>query len=151
MGEGEESGMTAKVNVTVDTATLSRPPVERLLRQHHPLYDIAGTEPTRDEIEFSGGQSPYQLRLAERETDEEKIFLERVLAILADSSQRRAARFLYGRAARFLYAHCRERRAIFVTENAALLSKRERLSEVVGTKILSFAEFERWCREQQTK
>jgi hypothetical protein len=141
----------AMVNVTVDTATLSRPPVERLLRQHHPQYDIAGTETVADESEVSGGQPPYQLRLAERETDEEKIFLERVLAVLADSSQRRAARFLYGRAARFLYAHRRERRAIFVTENAALLSKRERLSAVVGTKVLSFAEFERWCSEQPTK
>src|SRR5262249_10788040 len=71
-GRGEESEMKAKVHVTVDTATLSRPPVERLLRQHQFLYDIAGTEPERgDAIEVSGGQSPYCLPLPDRATDAE--------------------------------------------------------------------------------
>lgn len=148
--QGEQIEMKAFMSITVDTATLSRSPVERLLRRHRPFYDIAGTESVADDAEISGGQSTYQLTLADRETNEEKVFLERVFAILADSSQRRAARFLYGRAARFLYAHRRGHRAIFVTENAALLSKRERLSRLVGTRVLSFAEFERWCSEPQS-
>lgn len=75
VGESNESEMMAKVNVTVDTATLSRPPVEDLLRRHKVIsYDIAGTETVADV--FTGRQSPYQLVLSGVETEEEKDFLE---------------------------------------------------------------------------
>ena len=78
VGESNESEMMAKVNVTVDTATLSRPPVEDLLRRHKVIsYDIAGTETVADRPEvFTGRQSPYQLVLSGVETEEEKDFLE---------------------------------------------------------------------------
>jgi hypothetical protein len=72
--------MKATVHVTVDTATLSRPSVERLLRQHQFRYDIAGTEPAQgDDIEAGGGQSPYCLSLPDRATDAETVFVREVL------------------------------------------------------------------------
>jgi len=79
VGEGEESKMTAKVHVTVDTATLSRPSVELLLRQHQFLYDIAGTEPAPGKEIEAGGQSPYYLPLPDRATDAETVFVREVL------------------------------------------------------------------------
>ena len=86
--------MKAKVHVTVDTATLSRPSVECLLRQHQVLYDIAGTEPAQGaEIEASGGQSPYSLPLPDRATEAETVFVREVL----DTSTARAAPSLASR------------------------------------------------------
>jgi hypothetical protein len=142
--------MKGKVNVTVDTATLPRPPVERLLQRHLPLYDIAGTEPTGDEIEVSGGQSPYFLPLPDRATETETVFVRKVLdaVTLVQHPQLRAARFFY--------AHFLAGRAVFVTENDSLFgavgsAERSRLATFAKTRILSFAEFERWCAEPQTK
>ena len=147
MGEGEESEMKAKVHVTVDTATLSRQSVERLLRQHQVLYDIAGTEPAQgDEVEASGGQSPYSLPLPDRATEAETAFVREVL----DTA--RLVQHPHLRAARFFYAHVLAGRAVFVTANDALFGtprsvERNRLAALAKTRIMSFAEFERWCSE----
>ena len=56
------------------------------------------------------------------------------------------------RAARFFYAHVLAGRAVFVTANDALFGaprsvERSRLAALAKTRILSFAEFERWCGE----
>lgn len=136
--------MTSKISVTVDTATLSRPPVERLLRQHQPLYDLAGTEPAADEIEVSGAQSPYCLPLPDRATDSETAFVRKVLDTV------RLVQHPHWRAARFFYSHFLARRSVFVTENDSLFgapgsAERTRLATLAKTQILSFAEFERWC------
>jgi hypothetical protein len=139
--------MTAKLNVTVDTATLSRTPVERLLREHQSLYDIAGTEPAGDEIEVSGGPSPYCLPLPDRATDAETAFVREVL----DTA--RLVQHPHLRAARFFYAHVLAGRAVFVTANDALFGaprsvERSRLAALAKTRIMSFAEFVRWCSDQ---
>jgi|SRR5215831_6483910 len=147
VGEGEESEMKAKVHVTVDTATLSRPSVERLLRQHQFLYDIVGTEPAQgDEIEASGGQSLYSLPLPDRATEAETAFVREVLDTV------RLVQHPHLRAARFFYAHVLAGRAVFVTANDALFGtprsvERNRLAALAKTRIMSFAEFERWCSE----
>jgi len=147
VGEGEESEMRAKVHVTVDTATLSRPSVERLLRQHQFLYDIAGTEPERkDEIDVGGAQSRYCLPLPDRATDAETFFVREVLDTV------RLVQHPHLRAARFFYAHVLAGRAVFVTANDALFGaprsvERNRLAALAKTRIMSFAEFERWCSE----
>ncbi len=138
--------MKAKVNVTVDTATLSRPPVERLLRQHQIPYDLAGTEPAGDELEGSGEQSPYSLPLPDRATDAETAFVREVL------DTPRLVQNPQWRAARFFYAHVLAGRAVFVTANDALFGaprsvERSRLAALSKTRIMSFAEFERWCSE----
>jgi len=147
VGEGEESEMKTKVHVPVDTATLSRPSVERLLRQHQVLYDIAGTEPAQgDEIEAGRGQSPYCLPLSDRATDTETVFVREVLDTV------RLVQRPQLRAARFFYAHVLAGRAVFVTANDALFGaprsvERNRLAALATTRIMSFAEFERWCSE----
>ena len=139
--------MKAKVHVTVDTATLSRLPVERLLRQHQFLYDVAGTEPGRvDEFEAGGGQSPYCLPLPDRATDAETAFVREVL----DTA--RLVQHPHLRAARFFYAHVLAGRTVFVTANDAFFgtprsAERSRLAALAKTRIMSFAEFERWCGE----
>jgi hypothetical protein len=137
--------MTDKLGITADTATVSRSSVELILRQHQIPYDLAGTEPVANPIERRGGQSPYHLLLSNHVTDEEETFLDKVLDT-PDSDDRRTARFLY--------VHGREHRAVFVTGNTALFgepdsAKRGRLARLAGTRILSVAEFERWCSEPQ--
>ncbi len=139
--------MKAKVHVTVDTATLSRLPVERLLRQHQFRYDIAGTEPERgDDIEVGGGQSPYCLPLSDRATDAETAFVREVL----DTA--RLVQHPHLRAARFFYAHVLAGRTVFVTANDEFFGtprsgERSRLAALAKTRIMAFAEFEQWCGE----
>jgi len=148
VGEGEESEMRAKVHVTVDTATLSRPSVERLLRQHQFLYDIAGTEPAQEHEIEAGRQSPYSLPLPDRATEAETAFVREVLDTV------RLVQHPHLRAARFFYAHVLAGRAVFVTANDALFGtprsvERNRLAALAKTRIMSFTEFERWCSEPQ--
>src|SRR5882672_3194505 len=126
--------MKAKVNVTVDTATLSRPPVERLLQLHKLSYDIAGTETARgDEIEVSGGQSPYCLQLPDRATDAETIYVRKVLDTVP------LVQHPHWRPARFFYAHFLAGRGVFVTANDALFGapgsvERSRLAKMAKTR-----------------
>ena len=62
------------------------------------------------------------------------------------------AYFESARVARFFYANVLAGRAVFVTANDALFGaprsvERSRLAALAKTRILSFAEFERWCGE----
>ena len=153
-----------KVGVTVDTAWVQRHAVENLLRRHDIPYNIAGTVADVRPIEVSGGQSLYQLSISDPSSGDEAALLERVLGTISDNAfpppdnrvrltPRQKEQW---NGARFLCAHRREGHTVFVTDNAALFgrpdsAKRQRLSELIGTRFLSFAEFERWCSEPGRK